>query len=357
MSSQAKPRPIRSTFSDPASRYFRLTSVISSSPRADGAISEAKRTTLLSLGGVAIPANRPGGRVARVPRNRNWGSSARKGVESAKLKDRLRFAFASCQHFGQGYFTAYQAMMEETSISSWISVTNPGGRVRQHLPEPITLEDYRNLHALYETDPHLQAAHAWHPFAVTWDDHEVHDDYADDQSMDLMPVEDFLRRRAAAYQAYYEHMPLRRRPIGPAMTLYRTLTFGDLAPFVMLDNRQYRSDQACQGPLYGAQLIEDCAERESLDRMVLGPKQERWMLDQLSGAKTHWRVTGQQALMAQLDQKQGAGKAFRSDGWDGYPAARQRILNHIKDHNIENCVVLGGRPSVLLGDGSQGRLQ
>lgn len=258
-------------------------------------------------------------------------------------KDRLRFAFASCQHFGQGYFTAYQAMMEDDldlilHLGDYIYETSGGRKVRAHLPEPTTLEGYRNLHALYKTDAHLQAAHAWHPFAVTWDDHEVDNDYAGDQSLDRMPVEAFIRRRAAAYQAYYEHMPLRRS----AMTLYRTLTFGDLAHFAILDNRQYRSDQACQGPLYGGQLIENCEEREAPERTVLGPAQERWLLDELTQAKTRWRVIGQQMLMAQLDQRAGEGEAWWSDGWDGYPAGRRRILNHIKDHNIENCVVLGG---------------
>jgi phosphodiesterase/alkaline phosphatase D-like protein len=112
---------------------------------------------------------------------------------------------------------------------------------RFHLAEPETLEGYRNLHALYKTDTHLQAAHAWHPFAVMWDDHEVDNDYAKDQSEERTPAEQFLRRRAAAYQAYYEHMPLRRsaQPVGPDMTLYTSLNFGDLASIAMLDDRQY----------------------------------------------------------------------------------------------------------------------
>jgi hypothetical protein len=204
-------------------------------------------------------------------------------------KDRLRFAFASCQHYGQGYFTAYEAMMKDdldliVHLGDYIYECSWGPKVRFHLPEPMTLERYRNLHALYKSDRSLQAAHAWHPFAVTWDDHEVDNDYAAEHSEDQ--VEAFLRRRAAAYQAYYEHMPLRptARPIGPDMTLYATLTFGDLASFMMLDNRQYRSDQACQGPEeFGGQVIEDCAEREQEDRSILGPEQERWLRSQLAG--------------------------------------------------------------------------
>jgi alkaline phosphatase D len=263
---------------------------------------------------------------------------------------RLRFAFASCQHYGQGYFTAYDAMMEDdldliVHLGDYIYEGAWGPKVRFHLPEPMTLEQYRNLHALYKGDRSMQAAHAWHPFAVTWDDHEVDNDYAAEHSEDQMPAEAFLRRRAAAYQAYYEHMPLRptARPIGPDMTLYTTLTFGDLASFAMLDNRQYRSDQACQGPeRFGGQVIENCPEREQEDRSMFGPAQERWLRGQLSGTPARWKVIGQQMLMAQLEQKQGEGEAWWSDGWDGYPAARRRLLSQIAEQGIENMVVIGG---------------
>ena len=264
--------------------------------------------------------------------------------------DRLRFAFASCQHYGQGYFTAYEAMMEDdldliVHLGDYIYESDWGPKVRFHLPEPVSVEQYRNQHALYKSDRSLQAAHAWHPFAVTWDDHEVDNDYAAEHAEDQTPVEAFLKRRAAAYQAYYEHMPLRRtaQPIGPDMTLYTTLTFGDLASFMMLDNRQYRSDHACQGPQdFGGQLLEDCAEREQDDRSMLGTEQERWLRGQLSNSRARWKVIGQQMLMAQLEQKQGEGEGWWSDGWDGYPAGRQRILSQIAEQQIENVVVIGG---------------
>jgi alkaline phosphatase D len=155
--------------------------------------------------------------------------------------------------------------------------------VRFHLPEPVTLEEYRNQHALYKSDRSLQAAHTWHPFAVNWDDHEVDNDYAAEHSQDGEPAGAFLRRRAAAYQAYYEHMPLRRtgRPIGPDMSLYTTFAFGEPASFMMLDNRQYRSDQACQGPEdFGGRLLEDCGEPDRHGRargLLLGePGSGRW---------------------------------------------------------------------------------
>jgi alkaline phosphatase D len=140
-------------------------------------------------------------------------------------------------------------------------------------------------------------------------------------------------------------MPLRptARPIGPDMTLYTTLTFGDLASFVMLDDRQYRSDQACQGPeKFGGQVIENCPEREQENRTMFRPVQERWLRGQLADTTTQWKVIGQQMLMAQLEQKQGEGEAWWSDGWDGYPAARRRLLSQIAEKKIENVVVIGG---------------
>ena len=111
----------------------------------------------------------------------------------------------------------------------------------------------------------------------------------------------------------------------------------------MLDNRQYRSDHACQGPQdFGGQLLEDCAEREQDDRSMLGTEQERWLRGQLSNSRARWKVIGQQMLMAQLEQKQGEGEGWWSDGWDGYPAGRQRILSQIAEQQIENVVVIGG---------------
>jgi alkaline phosphatase D len=266
-------------------------------------------------------------------------------------KDRLRFAFASCQHYGQGYFTAYDAMMADdldliVHLGDYIYESDWGPKVRFHLPEPTTLADYRNVHALYKSDQALQAAHAWHPFLVTWDDHEVDNDYAAGFPEDNGPVDAFLRRRAAAYQAYYEHMPLRRtaRPIGPDMRLHTSSSFGDLATFLTLDNRQYRSNQACDGPGdFGGKVIEGCAERTAENRSMLGREQERWVMRELTGAAgTRWKVIAQQMLMAQLEQKAGEGEGWWSDGWDGYPAGRRRLLRHIAESEIADVVVFGG---------------
>jgi alkaline phosphatase D len=267
-------------------------------------------------------------------------------------KERLRFAFASCQHYGQGFFNAYAAMLEDEldfilHLGDYIYESDWGPRrVRPHLPEPQTLDDYRRQHALYKGDRDLQAAHAAYPFLVTWDDHEVENDYANAQSENGDPAEEFLRRRAAAYQAYYEHMPLRRtaRPVGPDMRLYTSAVFGDLAHFVVLDGRQYRSDQPCgvPGRLGGQLVTAACAERTAEERTMLGPEQERWALRQLGGATGAWKVVAQQQLMAEVEQRAGGAPAWWSDGWDGYPAARRRLLGGIAQRRLRDVVALGG---------------
>jgi len=262
--------------------------------------------------------------------------------------DRLAFAFASCQHYEQGLFTAYQHMAAEdldlvVHLGDYIyegGMSTSNNRVRQHNgPEIMTLADYRNRHALYKTDPHLQLAHRNFPWVVVWDDHEVDNNYAGVIEEHNAPREDFLKRRAQAYQAYYEHMPLRRSsmPKGPDMQLYRRLSYGNLAEFLMLDTRQYRTDQPCGD---GSKVR--CAEAFDPNATMTGPQQERWLLDGLSRSRARWNVIGQQVMMAQYDSGVGEEQKFSMDKWDGYPAARNRILSFLLNRRPSNPIVITG---------------
>jgi alkaline phosphatase D len=180
---------------------------------------------------------------------------------------------------------------------------------------------------------------------VTWDDHEVANDYADDRSQAAHPREWFLARRAAAYQAYYEHLPLRRQmvPFGPHLRLYHQVTFGTLARFHVLDNRQFRSPQPCVGPgRGGATVAEDCAERLDSRLTMHGEVQERWLQTSLDRSAARWNVLAQQSIMAQVDRKPGPGQRFWTDSWDGYPAARRRLLDYLGARKPANPVVIGG---------------
>ncbi|TXH05173.1 MAG: alkaline phosphatase [Nevskiaceae bacterium] len=266
--------------------------------------------------------------------------------------ERLRLAFASCQHFEQGWYTAYRDMAAQDldvvlHLGDYIYERHHrAGAVRRHaIDEPRTLAEYRNHHAQYKTDPHLQDAHANFPWIVTWDDHDVQNDYAGALSQDNNPPEQFLLRRAAAYQAYYEHLPLRlaQRPRGPDALMYRRFRFGDLLEMPVTDDRQYRSDQPCGSPGYwGGQVARDCPERNDPARTMFGAEQERWLLDGLGRSGARWNAIAQQLLMAQLDERRGDDRAWWTDGWDGYPAARRRLLDGVRERGLRNVVVLGG---------------
>jgi alkaline phosphatase D len=265
---------------------------------------------------------------------------------------RLRFAFASCQHYEQGFYAAYGAMRRDDLdlvlfLGDYIyETTSLVEAVRRHEgPEPEALEQYRARYVTYKLDPQLQAAHAAFPWLVTWDDHEVDNDYAGPHSQDGDPPERFLARRAAAYRAFWEHLPLRpwRKPAGPDARIYGRMDFGDLAAIHLLDTRQYRDDQACPEPgAYGGRNIAGCAERLDPRRTLLGAAQESWLLDGLAASSARWNVIAQQGLMAQLKRPVGGRTGYWSDAWDGYPAARSRILEQLHRRRVPNPVVIGG---------------
>jgi alkaline phosphatase D len=267
---------------------------------------------------------------------------------------RLRVAFASCQQYEQGYFTAYRHMAREdldlvVHLGDYIYESSWGRNlVRAHgSDQPVTLDEYRARHALYKSDEDLRAAHAAFPWIVTWDDHEVQNDYANDRSQNLDPPDAFLRRRAAAYQAYYEHMPLPAwaRPNGAHMRLHTTVAYGQLATFFVLDDRQYRSPQVCARPGRGGSTVvreELCPERVDAALTMLGRQQEQWLDEGFGRTRGAWNVIAQQTLMAQAARRPGVGREYWTDGWDGYPRARERLLESVARQRVRNPLVLSG---------------
>jgi alkaline phosphatase D len=254
----------------------------------------------------------------------------------------LTMCFASCSHFGEGYFTAYRRLAEDQPdlvlhLGDYqYEYAAKAADVRQVVgAETRTLAGYRQRHAQYKTDPDLRLAHATAPWLVVWDDHETENNWADE--VPEAPDPGFLDRRAAAFQAYYENMPLRRsaRPRGIDMRLYRRFAWGDLATFHMLDTRQYRDDQACGD---GTKI--DCAERLDPTRTITGAEQERWLTDGLRRSRARWDVLGQQVFFAQRDLTAGEKQGFSMDAWDGYRANRDRIATALG--TARNGVVLTG---------------
>ncbi|MEU1170536.1 alkaline phosphatase D family protein [Streptomyces microflavus] len=267
----------------------------------------------------------------------------------------LTLAAVSCQAYHDGYFTALRHLAAEDvdvvlHLGDYLyeyAVTATGGArayTDRRLPahynrETLTLEDYRLRYGLYKSDPDLRAAHAAHPFVVTWDDHEAENNYAGDIPENDVTPEEFLLRRAAAYRAYWENQPLRtpQRPTGPDMRLYRRLTFGRLAQFDILDTRQYRSDQA-----YGDGWRTPGPESEDPARTITGAAQERWLTDGWRASDATWNVVPQQVTFAQRRDVPTAAYKFSMDAWDGYPASRQRVLAGAESAGVENLMVLTG---------------
>jgi alkaline phosphatase D len=262
----------------------------------------------------------------------------------------MSFAFVSCQNLPAGYFNAYQHLAEEQLdlvahlgdyIYEGVGASELPGR--SHLPaaEIFSLADYRVRHAQYKTDPQLQAAHASAPWVAVPDDHEVENNYADDISQpDTEPDQDpavFLQRRAAAYQAYWEHLPFRRSsmPDGPDMQLYRRLSYGSLIDFNLIDTRQYRADQveSCVG---------DCEERWDPTRTLLGERQEDWPIHGLSNTAATWKIIGNQSVTFDVDSTEGVGESYSTDNWMGYAGARQRLYDAIAERQVKNMVVITG---------------
>ena len=264
-----------------------------------------------------------------------------------KAADRLRFAFASCQHFETGLFTAYEHMLKENLdlvIHLGDYIYEKAGRdnlVRRHVgPKLNSLADYRNRYAQYKSDAALQAAHQAAPWIVTWDDHEVENNYAGFTPEDARATaEQFRAQRACAYKAYYEHMPLRRSslPNGPDMPLYRRISFGRLADFYVLDTRQYRTDQPC-----GDGVKPPCPAVDDPQATILGEAQRKWLLDGLAASASNWNVLAQQVMVARVDLTLGDAVGYSMDKWTGYEADRRRLLKHLHDRKISNPVVLTG---------------
>ncbi len=261
--------------------------------------------------------------------------------------ERLRFAFASCQRYRAGYYTAHAHLAQEDLdlvffLGDYIYESRGNSPIPERDREQVEatdLEGYRGRYGLYKSDPNLQAAHQRFPWIVTWDDHEVDNDYASDFAGGEAPLESFIARRAAGYQAFYEHMPIRLpqglAPEGPEraqMQIYRGFEYGDLASMYVLDTRQYRDKLACGGDFGPV-----CAERDEEERSILGAEQEAWLHGGLRSSAATWRLIAQQVVMATLDFDS---TIANFDQWDGYTASRQRLLDVMRE--IEDVVVLSG---------------
>lgn len=272
----------------------------------------------------------------------------------------LKLAVASCQHWEFGSYAAHRHIANAAPdlvafLGDYIYEWGPyrlghPAKPSQRGEESFSLDNYRARYAQYKSDPDLQAAHLAAPWIVTWDDHEVANDYAADRDERLDP--NFALRRAAAYQAFYEHMPLRLPPPRDGnfgrLRMHQRYDWGRLVRFHVLDDRQYRSVHVCPADGRGGSnsvLRAVCADLGNQGRTMLGAEQEAWLTAGLTASPARWNILAQQTLMAQMSQlpivRADDGR-FWTDGWDGYPMARRRLLDTLVKSRAANPLVLSG---------------
>jgi alkaline phosphatase D len=310
---------------------------------------------------------------------------------------RARFAVFSCTNYPAGYFNVYNdaAKFDDIDvglhIGDYIYEYAAGGYASQNAAslgrvsvpanEIITLTDYRRRYQQYRTDPDLQAIHARLPFITVWDDHELSNDTWTGGAENHDPVTEGLwaGRRQMAIQAYHEWMPIRVPDASKPDRIYRSFDFGNLLSLHMLDTRVIGRDKqlgyasyAAGGTFNAAAFTTDLTNPA---RQLMGAEQTTWLQSQMSKSTATWQILGQQVLMARmllpapmvlgtvgypayfaLAAKVKAGVTltateqqllaaspipYNLDAWDGYPAARETVLNMARTLN-KNLVVLAG---------------
>ncbi|ALU45687.1 alkaline phosphatase D family protein [Pseudoalteromonas rubra] len=261
----------------------------------------------------------------------------------------VKLAMTSCSHFSYGYFNVYARIAEIDDLDAVLHLgdylyeygnkdvyRNPflWNRKVQPAHEMVTLDDYRVRHACYKTDEDLQTLHQTHPMICIWDDHEFTNDTWSGGAENHNDGEgDWHTRKAAAIKAYYEWMPIREPSDNNRERSYRRFQFGSLLDLNMLDTRLIGRDQQVE--------IKNPARLDE-SRTLLGYAQEQWLYDNLFEAKQNgvqWKLLGQQVQMMQIQM---LGKPINGDAWDGYPAARHRLLDFIEQNQIDNVVFLTG---------------
>ena len=282
--------------------------------------------------------------------------TARTAPASGALVDRLRIGVAGCQNYEMGYYDAWKHLAAEPDLDlifHYGDYIYEGGRstlgiqpnganiVRQHAGDEIySIDDYRRRYAQYKSDPHLQAAHAAAAFAISFDDHEIDNNWAGAFDQDGTTPEIFALRRFAGLQAWYEHMPVRKAqfPTPGGLTAFRRLDYGRLMRMHVLDTRSFRSDQPCNDG-----KIKPCPPEAHNAPEMLGRVQEAWLHEGL-GNSSSWNLLAQQVIVMPADLRALDATEARhaTDLWDGYRPARRRLIQSIRDHRLTNVVFATG---------------
>lgn len=278
--------------------------------------------------------------------------------------ERLRVGQTSCANWQSGYYQLYDDMAAQEldywlALGDYIYEYGDRGYMRPTQTKPtraipwknetFTIGQYRRQYGLYRGSPELQALHASAPYSVIWDDHEVDNNFAagksgGDGQKDLIK---FHKRRAAGFQAFWENHALRVPRPDPRprrMRIYREITWGTLATFLMLDGRQYRSDQPGDNtPNDFGKWVRGMTDPRAT---MLGPKQEAWLKERLDDSTAKWTFLAQQTVVSSINGSVGLGLPadglYNYDSWDGYWVPRQRLTSAIQQGQVRNPVVLTG---------------
>lgn len=274
--------------------------------------------------------------------------------------EELRLGVVSCASYAAGFFGVYRRLAERdvdlvVHLGDYIYETDAGPAVREHAPstEPVSLADYRLRHAQYKSDPDLQALHQRLPVAAIWDDHEVAANAWEAGASGHEPAIQgpWPERREAAMRAYLEWMPLRLPDPAQPRRIWRSLPLGANGELILIDTRHDGRDRQI-----GSYLDDPAAALADPDRRIMSAEQESWLADQLRRVDRPWRVVANQVVLspltfelpeplADLANRLGpvvAGKVMNPDQWDGYPAARRRLLDVVGDDAVGDVVVLTG---------------
>ena len=234
----------------------------------------------------------------------------------------VKFAVCSCSNYPAGYFYVYKEMAKQDvdvviHLGDYIYeygqdgyATEDAVKLGRTLPldnnkEIIKLDDYRKRYALYRTDVDLQAVHQRHPFIVIWDDHELANDAWKNGAENHQANEgNFIDRKLAALQAYFEWMPIRPVAENDHLNIYRQFDFGSLVQLTMLDTRILARDQQLDYANYitaqGLDIQRFQADLTSPTRTLMGYAQREWLQGKLAQSTATWNVLGQQVLMAKM---------------------------------------------------------
>lgn len=259
--------------------------------------------------------------------------------------DSLRFAVVSCANYESGFFNAYKSLTLRNDFDAVIGLgdyiyefesggydqNSAANRTTFPANEITTLMDYRARYSTYHLDDDLRNLHQQFPYIVIWDDHEFANNAWKDSAKNHQSNEGLWSlRKQYAEQAFFEWLPIRVTGTANPYEVFRDFKYGDLAEFIMLDTRIHGRDQ--QAGTTGS-VVNDT------NRQLLGTDQFSWLGNRLDSGTSRWNILAQQVMMAPLKV---LGVAVNQDQWDGYPAERNRVFNHILSHNIRNVVVLTG---------------